>query len=408
MKISDLCISTCSGGTPKRTEPLYYEDGTIPWLTTSEVNFKDIYLTQNKITELGYKKSSATIIPINSVIVAMYGVTAGRVAVNKIELTTNQACCNLIIDDKKANYRYVYYYLMMQSKELNRLANGGAQQNLNSIVIKKYKILIPKKIEIQNRISNLLYNYDKLIENNNHRIKLLETMAEELYKEWFVRFKFPGYKKAKFENGIPKNWEYKKFSDICNYIRGISYSSEEIESNYAENILINLKNIKDYGGFRKENFKTYDGDYKEEQVVSKFNLVMALTEMVQERRIIGYVGLIPSYDGNCVISADLMKIISDIDNLFLYSMFIYGGYSLYFSQYGNGTNVIHLKPTSLRNIKLLIPSKELIDLYVNIVKDYFEMIDKLQLENEMLTEQRDYLLPRLMSGKLSVENKNII
>ena len=135
---------------------------------------------------------------------------------------------------------------------------------------------------------------------------------------------------------------------------------------------------------------------------------MALTEMVQERRIIGYVGLLPSYDGNCVISADLMKIVSDIDNIFLYCMLIYGGYSLCFSQYGNGTNVIHLKPTSVRNIKLLIPSKIIIDKFVSAAKNYFEIIDRLQLENEILIEQRDYLLPRLMSGKLSVENMNII
>ena len=135
---------------------------------------------------------------------------------------------------------------------------------------------------------------------------------------------------------------------------------------------------------------------------------MAITEMVQERRIIGYVGLIPSYEGNCVISADLIKIESELDNLFLYSLFTYGGASLCFSQYGNGTNVIHLKPSSLRNVKLLIPNKPLIDKYVEAVKDCFELIDKLQLENEILLKERESLLPRLMSGKLSVEGKEIV
>lgn len=312
-------------------------------------------------------------------------------------------------DENICQNKFLYWCLRLKSvyDQANSFAVGSAQPDLTHTSFKKIKVPL-FKIDNQNKIETLLCKYDILIENNNKRIKLLEAMAEELYKEWFVRFRFPGYEKTKFINGIPENWEYKKFSDVCNYIRGISYSSEEIEVEEAKNILINLKNIKDYGGFRKENFKIYDGDYKEEQIVKKFDLVMALTEMVQERRIIGYVGLIPSYDGNCVISADLIKIISDTDNIFLYSMFIYGGYSLCFSQYGNGTNVIHLRPTSLRNIKLLIPTKEIIDKYVSVVKNYYEMIDKLQLDNEILIKQRDYLLPRLMSGRLSVENKNIV
>ena len=130
---------------------------------------------------------------------------------------------------------------------------------------------------------------------------------------------------------------------------------------------------------------------------------MAITEMVQERRIIGYVGLIPSYNKNCVISADLIKINSFIDNIFLYSMFIYGGVSLCFSQYGNGTNVIHLRPVCLKNIKMLIPEENIIDKYVSIVKKYFEMIDVIQTQNENLIKQRDALLPKLMSGKLEIK-----
>ena len=136
VKIADICSQVYSGGTPTSTNPLYY-DGNIPWLNTNEVNFCNIYNTNRTITEEGLKHSAAKFVPVNTIIVAMYGVTAGRSAVAKIPLTTNQACCNLVIDPQKANYKFVYYFLRSQSQHLNSLANGGAQQNLNSILIKK-------------------------------------------------------------------------------------------------------------------------------------------------------------------------------------------------------------------------------------------------------------------------------
>lgn len=302
-------------------------------------------------------------------------------------------------DDKYIDSKFLYYAM-----KSCYYPTGFYQRHFKLL----RKTFIPNlKINHQKKISSVLNNYDQLIINNNKRMALLEKMAESLYKEWFIRFRFPGHENTKFINGIPEKWNYEKFSDVCPFIRGISYSSEQIENQDAPNLLINLKNLRDYGGFRKENYKKYDGDYKPNQVLKKFDLIMAITEMVQERRIIGYVGLVPSYEDNCVMSSDLVKITSRINNLFLYSMFTYGGVSLCFSQYGNGTNVIHLKPQSLRNIKLLIPEKSLIERFVNIVGNYFEMIDKLQLENENLSKQRDSLLPRLISGKLSIDEKEI-
>ena len=109
VKLSDVCFSAYSGGTPYRRNDEYYKNGLIPWLNTKEIIFNRIYKTENYITELGFKNSSAKWVPVNSVIIAMYGATAGRVAINKIPLTTNQACCNLIVDEKKADYRYIYY-----------------------------------------------------------------------------------------------------------------------------------------------------------------------------------------------------------------------------------------------------------------------------------------------------------
>ena len=169
--IKDICKKICSGGTPKSSVREYY-GGNIPWLRTQEVNFCDIFDTEIKITELGYNKSSAKLIPVNCVIVAMYGATAGKVAINKIELTTNQACCNLEIDDTKALYRYVYHFLCSRYEYIKSLGQGS-QNNINANIVKELKISVPP-LEIQREIVRILDKFTEFTE------ELTEELREEL------------------------------------------------------------------------------------------------------------------------------------------------------------------------------------------------------------------------------------
>ena len=103
VKIGDVVARICSGGTPSSRRSDFY-GGNIPWLNTKEINFNRIYSTERTITELGLNNSAAKWIDANSVIIAMYGATAGKVAISKIPLTTNQACCNIKVDDRVADY----------------------------------------------------------------------------------------------------------------------------------------------------------------------------------------------------------------------------------------------------------------------------------------------------------------
>lgn len=172
VKLGDICKYVTSGGTPKSSIKEYYEPKQIPWLKTKEVNYCRIYETEAYISKDGLDNSSAKMIPQNSVIVAMYGQgdTAGRVAINKIPLTTNQACCNLIIDETKAYYEFVYYQLVTLYEKMVSLKNGGAQPNLNAAIIKSMEIKLPP-LKTQRYIADILSSYDNLIENNQKQIK---------------------------------------------------------------------------------------------------------------------------------------------------------------------------------------------------------------------------------------------
>lgn len=221
VKLGDICKYVTSGGTPKSSIKEYYEPKQIPWLKTKEVNYCRIYETESYISKDGLDNSSAKMIPQNSVIVAMYGQgdTAGRVAINKIPLTTNQACCNLIIDETKACYEFVYYQLVTLYEKMVSLKNGGAQPNLNAAIIKSMEIKLPP-LKTQRYIADILSSYDDLIENNQKQIKLLEEAAQRLYKEWFVDLRFPGHENTKIVDGVPEGWRKFPLEEIAPVVTG--------------------------------------------------------------------------------------------------------------------------------------------------------------------------------------------
>ena len=160
VSLQDVVKKSCSGGTPKKGVSEYYEDGNIPWLRTQEVVFRDICKTECFITESAVKNSAAKWIPENCVIVAISGATAGRCAINKIPLTTNQHCLNLEVDPEMALYRYVYYCICAKQEEL-LAKKEGARGDLNSTRILSLQIDLPS-IEEQKRIISILDRFDAI------------------------------------------------------------------------------------------------------------------------------------------------------------------------------------------------------------------------------------------------------
>ena len=157
--IQDICVRICSGGTPSSKRHDYY-DGNVPWLRTQDIDFNVINQTSATISDEGLRNSAAQWIPANCVIVAMYGATAAKVAVNSIPLTTNQACCNLQIDETKADVRYVFHWLSNEYEHLKALGEGS-QSNINAKKVKSYPISLPP-LEEQRRIVSILDRFDKL------------------------------------------------------------------------------------------------------------------------------------------------------------------------------------------------------------------------------------------------------
>ena len=186
--LGEVCTKVCSGGTPSTKIKEYYK-GNIPWLRTQDIDWKDVYDTEVKITEEAVNNSSAQLIPANCVIVAMYGATAAKACINRIPLTTNQACCNLLVDESIANYKYVYYWICREYERLRALGEG-CQSNLSGKKIKDYIIPLPP-LSVQSRIVEILDKFDALTNSITEGLPLeikLRRQQYEYYREQLLNF----------------------------------------------------------------------------------------------------------------------------------------------------------------------------------------------------------------------------
>jgi type I restriction enzyme M protein len=182
VKIGDV-FKTSSGGTPTSTNELYYKNGKIPWVRSGEVDGQFITDTEIKITKSGLENSSAKLFPPNSVLVAMYGATAGKVGMLEIEASTNQAVC-AIFPNEKCMPKYLYYVLRSQEKKLVELSVGGAQPNISQTIIKNFSIPLPS-LDIQAEIIHEIENHEKNIANSKKLItREYENISNLVNKLW--------------------------------------------------------------------------------------------------------------------------------------------------------------------------------------------------------------------------------
>ncbi len=210
VKIADLCSRTTSGGTPSRRRPDFYcpPPGGIPWVKSQELLETWVNRTSEHITESGLKGSSAKLLPPGTVLLAMYG-GPGKLGILGVEATVNQAICALITDPAVTDPRFLFYALTHARSDLVQLAHGAAQQNLSQQLIRAFELSVPE-IHTQRGIAAVLGSLDDLIYNYRRRADVLEEMAQAIFREWFVQYRYPGYRdRALVESPlglIPEAW----------------------------------------------------------------------------------------------------------------------------------------------------------------------------------------------------------
>lgn len=374
---------------PRNAPELY--DGDYPFVQTGDIKAAGLHLFNYKQTYNEVGLAQSRLWPKGTLCITI-AANIAETSILGIDACFPDSVIGFIADKNKCDTRYIKYLFDYRLKSRSQqLSPGATQDNLSEEKLLSLKFSVPS-VPVQESIAEKLGRYDALIENNTRRIAILETKAEQLYKECFVRRQSPEHSAT---TGVTLS-----LGDAIKISRGLSYTSSEIDTDAGVQ-LINLKNIQPYGGFRYDGTKRFSGKYKPDQIVVRGDLVMGVTDMTQDRRAVGSVALMPPLKETSVISADLIKIESKIDKLFLYAMFRYGGLSRYISQFANGANVLHLRPQAIMGIKVQLPSKESIERFSARLRPMIALADNLNEQNALLAKERDLLLPRLMSGRLS-------
>lgn len=299
----------------------------------------------------------------------------------------------------KATADYVYYLSQthyIRQLAVNSMTGASGRQRADAKYIGNIKWNFPD-IEIQRKIADILSAYDNLIENNNKRIRLLEQMVEKLYKEWFVRFRFPGYEHIKFIDGIPSDWQILKMSDFCYVTDGTHDTPKPVNESGVP--LVTGKCIKN--GFIDFN-EPYNISYQDHESISKRSGLQTGDILFSN---IGTVGT------TCLVNYDREFSVKNViifkpDNTeisnYLYSWLNSDSIQAIFVTQTNGASQQFVGLNFMRRFKILVPNANVLELYSDRIKPIRTEIVKLHDINENLTKQRDMLLPRLMSGKLEV------
>mgnify|MGYP002557948700 CR=1 FL=1 len=292
--------------------------------------------------------------------------------------------------------KYLYYSIGLKLHQMKANASGTATKFLTQPILNNINIEY-RDIDEQKRIADILSAYDNLIENNNKRIRILEQMAENLYKEWFVRFRFPGYEDVEFEDGMPKGWVREKIGLHYNTCSG-GTPSRTHEEYYADGTIpwVKTGEIKDNIIIHTDECITEDGiKGSSAKLLPQGAVVMAMYGV--NIGMLAYLDSEMTCNQACCVFSDKNEIISR-HYLFHYL------YSIrdYLLLIGFGAAQQNLSQDLIKKVKIVIPPTELIKKFDEQKEPLYQTIRALMMQNDKLIKQRDMLLPRLMSGKLEV------
>jgi len=315
------------------------------------------------------------------------------------------------------NQYYLFYWFKSKEGigEINRVTIGSTQKALTIKNLRYLKITLPDK-KNQFKITNLIQKIESKLENNKQIIANLEELSQTLFKRWFVDFEFPDengnpYKSSGGEmidselGNIPRDWEVNELGNYVDIIKGLSYKGAFLDKQHERSDsfpLLSISNFNFISGFKSNKTKYYFGDYKERHLVNPGDILIAATDLTQDRKILGAPAIIPNLNKTMIFSLDVFKITeTTIPKYVLYFLLQSAKYREFVEGSATGTTVIRIAKNVILKVPIVI-DKDISLKFDDLIKPYMEKIEHLSQENQKLTQLRDTLLPKLMSGEIEI------
>lgn len=425
-ELKNLTTKIGSGATPRGGQEAYKSEGIS--LIRSQ-NILDFSFSNRGLAFIDQTQADALSnveIKENDILINITGDSVARVCKvpnETLPARVNQHVAILRVDNRKLDPDYLLYFLLnpVIKRHLLRLSSDGATRNaLTKSNLEELLISAPQDLLEQKEIAAKIKLLDSKVLLLRQQNETLEELAQTLFKHWFVDFEFPdkngnpyqssGGKMIESELGeIPKGWEVKLLDEIVKVHNGYSYKGSELQE--SDVAMVTLKNFDRTGGFRFDGFKELlSSNYKKKHIVNVGDLVVAHTDLTQDAEVLGNPAIIMKNDKykELIISMDLVKVESkhvDVSTEFLYFLMAEQRFKSHCKGYSNGTTVLHLSKNAIP--EYLFPfSKDmsLVILFGNYAKSVYGKILNNISEIQNLTNLRDTLLPKLMSGEITIHN----
>ena len=390
-------VDIIGGGTPKTSIDEYW-NGDIPWISIKDFNSGRKYVlnTEKTITELGLNNSSTKLLKKNDIIISARG-TVGEVAMIKYEMAFNQSCYGLRVHDS-LDKEFVYYLLRYNIYKLKNMVHGAVFDTITTNTFDNIFVNIPP-LEYQEKISYLLSNIDNLIEvkiqENNH----LDNLLMSIFNSWFINFevydKSNGMKFDESFGDVPRLWAVEMLEDYVDFVTGVEPGSK----NYHEKPEINdipFIRVGDLGS--RTNTVFIDKSLSKNKILSPDDIVLSLDATVG----IVKMGLNGAY------STGMRKLLiknDDINKPFLYCLVKSKRIQRIIETFATGTTILHAGK-SIKHMNFVLSDKQTMNQFGKIGNPILSIILANLKEIEKLTNMRDMLLPKLMSGEINVSEIN--
>ena len=423
--LEQLSKSISSGITPFRGNVDFWRNGSIPWLKTEQLGERNIYRTNEHITAEALSKTSIKLNPLNTIAIAMYGEgkTRGNVSILRSEMTTNQACCNVVLDQTLADTDYIYYFLKNQYQKLRSLSSG-VRKNLNSADIKGFTINLPGTVARQAKIARILAVLDDKIEVNNRINAELEGMAKLLYDYWFVQFDFPmtaaqaaaigkpklagqAYRASggkmipneALKREIPEGWTSGNLEKLGRIIGGSTPSTEMPEYFSTDGTpWITPKDLSDNVGNRFIDHGAM-GVTSEGIKAASLKLLPAGTVLMSSRAPIGYLAVARN---TVTTNQGFKSFVPGTEFSTDYIYFTLSHFMKLIKANASGSTFKEISGGTLKVVQIHLPPVELVKKFTEFASSLSEQQSVLEKQNQELTQLRDWLLPMLMNGQITV------
>ncbi|CAH1074571.1 restriction endonuclease subunit S [Candidatus Nitrotoga sp. 1052] len=352
----------------------------------------------NFIAEKKYSEIKKGRIARNDIVLTTRGNSVGDAAFVNIDDKglINAQMLILRVDSKEIHPKFFFYYITSQSLHsyILNFASGSAQPQIPIRDLRKIPICLPKH-HIQRKVAAILTAYDELIENNQRRIALLEKMAGEIYREWFVRFRFPGYLDTRKVKGIPEGWKVERLGNIA-----CSVKEKYVDLEHQEWPLVDLEKMS-----QRSLAVTNTGNPAE---LTTSRILFARNDILFStiRPYLYKVNMAP-FQGVTNTSVMVLRPRIPEYRAFVTMTLFMGSTIAWADQYSAGTKMPVISWNVFQKMELFDPGFYLAAQFDDLVSPILDQINSLSILNRRLAQSRDMLLPRLISGKLSVENLDI-